>query len=152
MRHPTTLLRAGAALAAAGLLATLAVAARAQGEPEGGAGEDPDLSWRTIDGGGGTSAGGDFEVAGTIGQPDPGPAATGGDWSVTGGYWAGDGAAPPPPCPGDLDGSGDVGFGDLLEVLSAWGDCPDCAADLDGSGDVGFSDLLELLSAWGPCP
>lgn len=27
-----------------------------------------------------------------------------------------------------------------------------CAADLDGSGAVGFTDLLQLLSAWGPCP
>ncbi|MBT8486351.1 MAG: VCBS repeat-containing protein, partial [Phycisphaerae bacterium] len=42
------------------------------------------------------------------------------------------------PCPADLDGSGDVGFADLLSVLSAWGPCTGtCAQDLDGSGDVG---------------
>lgn len=29
-----------------------------------------------------------------------------------------------PPCPWDRDGDGDVGFGDLLEVLSFWGPCP----------------------------
>ncbi len=29
--------------------------------------------------------------------------------------------------------------------------CP-CPADLDGSGDVGVSDFLELLGSWGPCP
>ncbi|NNF43228.1 MAG: hypothetical protein HKN62_09280 [Phycisphaerales bacterium] len=56
-------------------------------------------------------------------------------------------------CPADFDGSGDVGFADLLALLSAWGPCDQgCGAlDLDGSGDVGFADLLSLLSAWGPC-
>jgi hypothetical protein len=56
------------------------------------------------------------------------------------------------PCPADLDGSGGVAFGDLLQMLVAWGPCLDCPADLDGSGDVGFGDLLQLLVAWGPCP
>ncbi len=56
-----------------------------------------------------------------------------------------------PDCPGDIDLSGDVGFNDLVALLSAWGPCVDCAADLDGSGDVGFADLVALLAAWGPC-
>ena len=34
-----------------------------------GEGEDFDLSWHTIDGGGGMSSGGDFVLRGTIGQP-----------------------------------------------------------------------------------
>ncbi|MBT8485452.1 MAG: hypothetical protein HKO59_15890 [Phycisphaerales bacterium] len=55
------------------------------------------------------------------------------------------------PCPADLDGSGDIGFTDLLQVLAAWGPCAGCPQDLDGSGDVGFTDLLTVLSAWGPC-
>lgn len=54
-------------------------------------------------------------------------------------------------CPQDLDGSGDVGFADLLQILAAWGPCADCPQDLDMSGDVGFTDLLQILSAWGPC-
>ncbi|MBT8484948.1 MAG: hypothetical protein KJO43_05165 [Phycisphaerae bacterium] len=54
-------------------------------------------------------------------------------------------------CPADLDGSGEVGFTDLVSVLAAWGPCPGCPQDLDGSGDVGFTDLLTVLSAWGPC-
>ena len=57
-----------------------------------------------------------------------------------------------PPCPADLDVSGDVGFGDLLSMLSNWGPCPGWPQDLDGDDVVGFSDLLILLSAWGPCP
>jgi hypothetical protein len=56
-------------------------------------------------------------------------------------------------CDADLDDSDDIGFGDLLIVLSSWGDCPpppaECPADLDGSGEVGFTDLLEVLAAWG---
>jgi len=56
-----------------------------------------------------------------------------------------------PACPEDIDGSGDVGFTDLLGVLSAWGPCAECPEDIDGSGDVGFTDLLAVLSAWGPC-
>ncbi|MBT8485754.1 MAG: hypothetical protein KJO43_09250, partial [Phycisphaerae bacterium] len=55
-------------------------------------------------------------------------------------------------CVGDLDGTGDVGFSDLLAVIAAWGPCPGCPADLDGSGDVGFSDLLTVIAAWGTCP
>ncbi|NNF44953.1 MAG: hypothetical protein HKN62_18270 [Phycisphaerales bacterium] len=58
----------------------------------------------------------------------------------------------PASCVADLDGSGDVGFTDLLAILAAWGPCPGCPQDLDGSGDVGFTDLLTVLAAWGPCP
>lgn len=50
--------------------------------------------------------------------------------------------------PGDVDGDGIVGVGDLLAVLSAWGACPGCPADLDGDGDVGVSDLLTVLANW----
>lgn len=56
-------------------------------------------------------------------------------------------------CPGDVDGDGAVGFGDIVSLLSAWGPCgPPCPQDIDGSGAVTFADLLLLLAAWGPCP
>jgi len=29
---------------------------------------------------------------------------------------------------------------------------PSCPLDLDGSGHVGFGDLLQILNGWGPCP
>ena len=35
---------------------------------------------------------------------------------------------------------------------SDWVCSPPCPADLDNSGDVGVKDLLFLLGAWGPCP
>ena len=46
------------------------------------------IDWHTIDGGGGTSTGGVFTLSGTIGQPDAGGPMTGGNYSLTGGYWA----------------------------------------------------------------
>jgi hypothetical protein len=55
------------------------------------------------------------------------------------------------PCPGDLDGNGEVGFDDLLAVLAAFGTTsPD--GDANGDGAVDFDDLLLVLAAFGPCP
>ena len=45
-----------------------------------------DLTWSTIDGGGGTSTGGVFSVSGTIGQPDAGVMSSG-SFQLTGGFW-----------------------------------------------------------------
>lgn len=60
----------------------------------------------------------------------------------------------PPPCQVDLDGDGDVGILDLLDLLAAWGPVPpgNPNANFDGDGMVGVTDLLVLLAAWGPCP
>jgi len=46
------------------------------------------IDWFTIDGGGGTSTGGVYSVSGTIGQPDAGAPMTGGQYSLTGGFWS----------------------------------------------------------------
>jgi hypothetical protein len=45
------------------------------------------IDWFTIDGGGGTSAGGSYSASGTIGQPDAGGPMTNGQFSITGGFW-----------------------------------------------------------------
>ncbi len=112
---------------------------------------DLDLTWNTVDGGGGDSSGGGFEVAGTIGQHDASDELAGGGWSVNGGFWAA-GGAPAAPCPADVDGSGAVDFGDLVSLLANWGTCPGCPEDFDESGSVDFADLVTLLATWGPCP
>lgn len=52
-------------------------------------GSQYDLSWRTIDGGGGTSAGGQYKLSGTIGQPDAAYSA-GGEYELLGGFWHGE--------------------------------------------------------------
>jgi hypothetical protein len=46
------------------------------------------INWYKVSGGGGTSTGGEYAVSGTIGQPDASGALTGGDYSLTGGFWA----------------------------------------------------------------
>jgi hypothetical protein len=46
------------------------------------------IDWYKIAGGGGTSTGGTFQVNGTIGQPDASGALSGGNYSVTGGFWS----------------------------------------------------------------
>jgi hypothetical protein len=45
------------------------------------------VDWFKIAGGGGTSSNGEFEVSGTIGQPDAGGPMTNGQFSITGGFW-----------------------------------------------------------------
>ena len=46
------------------------------------------IDWYKIAGGGGTSTGGTYQVSGTIGQHDAGNAMTGGNYSLTGGFWS----------------------------------------------------------------
>ena len=46
------------------------------------------IDWHKVAGGGGTSTGGTYQVSGTIGQPDAGTPMTGGNYSLTGGFWA----------------------------------------------------------------
>lgn len=57
----------------------------------------------------------------------------------------------PADCPADLDGDGTVAFGDILAILTSWGNVGG-PEDLDGNGVVDFADLLIVLAAWGPCP
>ncbi len=47
-----------------------------------------EISWYTIDGGGGRSSGGDFTLTGTIGQPDA-AYSRGGNYELLGGFWPG---------------------------------------------------------------
>lgn len=51
-----------------------------------------DLSWWTIDGGGQAVSGGGYTLIGTVGQPEPGAALTGGGLALTGGFWPGAGS------------------------------------------------------------
>src|SRR5664279_1360131 len=46
------------------------------------------IDWYKVAGGGGTSTGGTYAVSGTIGQPDASTPMTGGNYSLTGGFWA----------------------------------------------------------------
>ena len=55
-------------------------------------------------------------------------------------------------CRADLDNSGNVGFDDLIALLTFWGPCQaQCSGDLNNDGTIGFADLVELISSWGSC-
>ncbi|MCA9243088.1 MAG: hypothetical protein KDA32_03970 [Phycisphaerales bacterium] len=127
------------------LIATLAGSAAAFGQYE--------INWFTIDGGGGTSAGGVYTVSGTIGQPDAGIMG-GGNYTLSGGFWVGVGED----CPADLTGDGVIGLADLAQLIAAFGTSLgdpnyDPGADITGDDAVGLSDLALLLSVFGTsCP
>jgi len=111
-------------------------------------GQSFDLSWFTMDGGGDRSSGGGFELTGTVGQSDASAVAmTGGNFDLTGGFWAGVGG----PLPGDFDGDGDVDLSDFTQFQLCFGGSnnppaatcpPGVNADLDGDGDVDLADFL----------
>lgn len=56
-------------------------------------------------------------------------------------------------CFADVDNSGVRDVGDILMLLSVWGQTDQdlCGADIDGNGIVDVSDLLVIFGSWGPC-
>jgi hypothetical protein len=46
------------------------------------------ISWYKVAGGGGVSTNATYQLSGTIGQPDASPQMTGGNFSLTGGFWS----------------------------------------------------------------
>lgn len=67
------------------LLLSLPVLAQSGGEY--------DLSWSTVDGGGGSRSGGVYSLSGTAGQMDAG-VMSGGGFTLKGGFWLGGGPEP----------------------------------------------------------
>jgi hypothetical protein len=116
-----------------------------------------DLSWNTVDGGGGAAVGGTFALTGTASQPDASVVPlTGGTYSLSGGFWPGAGSVSVPTCPPDIvpSGGGDglVNIDDLLAVISGWGSCPPtCPADITNDNVVNIDDLLAVITNWGTC-
>src|SRR5437588_5234029 len=97
-----------------------------------------DLSWFTIDGGGGTSAAGAFHLAGSIGQPDASSFTaplSGGSFTLVGGFWPTAGQTCTLPGDMNLDGLRDGQDVQLFVncILNVNGANCGCA-DFDGSG------------------
>ena len=117
--------------------------------------QDFDLSWYTIDGGGEMfSNGGDFELSGTIGQPDAG-AMVGGDLELVGGFWAISGTNSPPCDPCDMNCDGDVNALDIepfLELLFGPNPmpCDTCTGDVNGDGSIDALDIEPFLECLFP--
>jgi hypothetical protein len=55
------------------------------------------------------------------------------------------------PCDSDIDGDLNVAAGDMIEVLSAWGQA-DPVADISNNGVVDTDDILSVIRDWGLCP
>ena len=93
MGHWTTTSRTAVLVVIALFLAASTALVRAQAGGTLGAtgelGSDYDLSWFTVDGGGGTVSGGGHMLAGTAGQWEPGMALRGGGYTLGGGFWEG---------------------------------------------------------------
>ena len=96
---------------------------------------DYQIVWSTIDGGGGTSSGGQYVVTGTIGQPDAAYSASG-QYEVLGGFWPGG-----PLCI--------VDFGDFARFAAFWLQSGmGLPADLYEDHTVNNLDLAEFVSLW----
>ena len=109
--------------------------------------ENFEMIRQTIDGGGVTSsAGGAFELSGTIGQPDAG-AMIGDNYTLTGGFWF-----PVAPADGNEDGAVDLMDFDLFNtcLLGPVGGLEtDCNHyDADGSGHIDLRDYAALQTAF----
>ncbi|MBI1825577.1 MAG: hypothetical protein HY287_13185 [Planctomycetes bacterium] len=111
-------------------------------------GEEFDLSWHTIDGGGAMrSTGGAFKLSGTIGQPDAG-LLSGGEFSLSGGFWF-------PIVTGDCNQDGGI---DPIELASfelcivgpqhSMTDAGCACYDFDVDGDADLADFAILQNAF----
>lgn len=118
-----------------------------------------DLSWSTVDGGGGTSVGGLFELSGTLGQHDASEPLVGGDFSLIGGFWsgAGDVIGDCSTHNWDHDSDGDVDLGDFSQFSLCFGGSlnppagtcpPGVDADCDNDSDVDQTDFYSLSLAF----
>ena len=120
-----------------------------QNEPNIAGASDFDLRWNTIDGGGVTfSFGGDFELGGTIGQPDAGPVLSGGNFELQGGFWF-------QLVPGDCNSDSGINLFDFDEFQGcltgpdAESKNPSCwCGNLDGDSDIDLQDVALLQSAF----
>lgn len=123
------------------------------------------VDWWTIDGGGAMwTVGGNYELSGTIGQPDAGVAMTGGTFALVGGFWAGAASTAPPLCPGDLNCDGVVNFDDIDPFVVALGcqggdpncwdpTCPWLNGDCNDDQTLNFDDIDPFVGLIGSaCP
>ena len=135
-------------LAAAGALAIFGAAGAASAQPD-------DISWHTIDGGGGTSTEAGMmphtglSISGTIGQPDVG-LLTQGAFALAGGFWT---DSPSELCFADFNADGELNPDDLSDFINCFfdGACP--AADFDGDGQQNADDLSDYINSFfNGCP
>jgi hypothetical protein len=106
-----------------------------------------DLSWCTIDGGGGIASNGGFALAGTIGQPDAGIMDDGAGLVMLSGFWALDLGAPQP-CYSDCDTSTGIRTLDIFDFLcfqNRFASADPYACDCDTSTGAATCDIFDFL-------
>src|ERR1051325_3515160 len=108
-----------------------------------------DVDWHTIDCGGETSTAGQYELSGTIGQPDAGLVMAAGGFELSGGFWT---TIDAPGCgSADFNCDGDIGTDADIEAFFAClsGTCPSApcpnTADFNADGDVGTDSDIEAF-------
>lgn len=104
-----------------------------------------EISWYTIDGGGGTSTGGPFTLSGTIGQHDASTPLSGGTFTLQPGFWPG--ALLAPACPTDVNGDGVLDLGDIQAFVSLFL-AGDIAADFNPDGVLDLGDVQAFAAAF----
>ncbi len=107
-------------------------------------GQTFEIDWHTIDGGGGFSAAGAFELEGTLGQLDAG-IMTGGNFELAGGFWPG--AVPRCACLGDMNSDGDRNGADIAAFVACvigGGAC--LCADVNGMNGVTLADVTVFVA------
>ncbi len=96
---------------------------------------DYEITWYSVDGGGGTSSGGSYTLVGTLGQADTG-VSSGGEYVLSAGFW-----------PGNFGCV--VNLTDLAVFCAQWlGTGPGLTADFDGSLKVDMGDFSEFAYWW----
>lgn len=108
------------------------------------------VSWFSIDAGGGTSAGPSLVLSGTVGQHDAGVPLTGATFELTGGFWAN--APGTNSCSADLNNDGTLNFFDVQMFLGFFAN-HDLRADFTTDGVLNFFDVQAFLNAYSVgCP
>ena len=114
------------------------------------------MDWYTIDGGGGRTSDGTFELNGTIGQPDAGPVMTGGNFELAGGFGVGQNHLPI--ILGDANDDGVLNNLDIAWFVLALVDPsayqamfpdvdPDVVLDMNGDGVFNNLDIAGFVAA-----
>src|SRR5690349_17134443 len=108
--------------------------------------DDYAVDWFSIDGGGALlSAGGAYQVSGTVGQPEARSSLqplAGGPFELVGGFWSR--SSESTPCVGDTNADGVVDLTDLATLLANFGTptgATPAQGDSDSDGDVDLGDL-----------
>lgn len=107
-----------------------------------------DIPWHTIDNGGGSTAGGPFELQCTIGQHDASEPMSSNSFTLAGGFWVGENGHDI--VLGDVNGDGAVNLLDVAPFIDAITNGPYIPeADINQDGFVNLLDVDPFIALLG---